>query len=428
MATPSSQTPRRRGSHFSAGSSDSDRPASHARKAAAPGVGQTGAIAPQAVMDTGRISSRTAAATRRAGSHAIKRDSDRRHSRAPIFAALLLVVLVAAVLVAAFVLPSLSSSDEDSGSGTTVEAGTSVTVTIPDGSGASEVALILYEAGIIESQSEFLATVRRLEAEQSIQSGAYTFTAGDDYSDIVSLLTTGPNASTARVTIPEGYTVTQTAAVVEEVLGISSEDFLAQATASNYVDDYDFLAAAEDDSLEGFLFPRTYDFSGQEDVTADTVIRAMLDQFETELSSAGIDLDEAAATLSARFGITVDAYDIITMASIVEREALTDDQRGLIASVFYNRLAYGMRLQSDATLYYSLGREVTAADLETDDPYNTYTRDGLTPTPICSPSLASIEAAADPDDTSYFYFYITSSVEVFSETYEGHLQAIADDS
>lgn len=424
MATSSSQTPRRRGgSHFSEGATGSAGP--QPRRASVQAPSSTGATPPQAVMDTGRISSRSAAATRRAGSHTVARGARGRRSRAPIFAAALLAVLVVGVLVAVFVVPGLSSDEDDA---TTLEEGTSVTVTIPEGSGASEVALILYEAGIIDDQSEFLAQVRRTEAEQSIQSGAYSFTVGADYSSIISLLTTGPNASTARLVVPEGYTLAQTAAAAEEALGISADDFIAQAKASNYADDYAFLAGAADDSLEGFLFPRTYDFSGQENVTADTVIRAMLDQFSAELSAAGIDLDSAAATLSERFGITVDAYDVLTMASIVEREAVSDDQRGLVASVFYNRLANGMRLQSDATLVYSIGGEVTAADLEVDDPYNTYTRDGLTPTPICSPSLASIEAAVSPDDTDYFYFYITDTSEVFSATYEEHLQAIANDS
>jgi UPF0755 protein len=116
------------------------------------------------------------------------------------------------------------------------------------------------------------------------------------------------------------------------------------------------------------------------------------------------------------------------MASIIEKEALTEDDRPLIASVFYNRLSSGMQLQSDATLAYSLGREVTADDLTQDDPYNSYLNSGLTPTPICNPGLASIEAAMSPSDTNYYYFYITSDVHAFSETYEQHQQVIAENS
>ena len=112
------------------------------------------------------------------------------------------------------------------------------------------------------------------------------------------------------------------------------------------------------------------------------------------------------------------------MASIVEREAVTDEQRPKVASVFYNRLRDGMRLQSDATLTYSLGRAATAEEINTlDDPYNTNLREGLTPTPVCSPSLASIEAACEPADTNYYYFFITQDTEQFSETYDEHMQA-----
>ena len=189
--------------------------------------------------------------------------------------------------------------------------------------------------------------------------------------------------------------------------------------------DYPFLSEAANDSLEGFLFPKTYDFAGQT-VTADSIIRAMLSQYQAEIAT--LDLDTARQTLQSRYGTSFTNYDILTMASIIEKEALTDDDRTLISSVFYNRIASSMPLQSDATLAYTLGREVTADDLTQDDPYNTYTNMGLTPTPICNPGLASLTAAANPQDTGYYYFYITSSVHAFSETYEQHQQVIAQNS
>lgn len=340
----------------------------------------------------------------------------------------LVAVLALAAVVAFVVVPVLfPGGGADTEKSQLAEEGTEVTITIPEGSGAAAVAQVLYDNGLIADQSAFLSEVRRTEAEASIKSGSYLIVAGTDDTDIIALLTTGPNATTAGLTIPEGYTASQVAAAVEESLGIPADEFIAQAKASVYAADYPFLEAAaaeESDSLEGYLFPKTYDFSSETDVTADAVIRAMLDQYQTELSSAGIDLDSAAATLSERYGIDVDAHDVLTMASIVEREAVTDEQRGKIASVFYNRLQSGMRLQSDATLTYSLGRAATADEINTlDDPYNTNLRDGLTPTPICSPSLASIEAAAAPADTNYYYFYITRDTEQFSETYDEHQQA-----
>ena len=413
MGTPTGRSPRRGGSHFSTGAAP--------RAARTTPQPASGASAPRSALAGGRVSSRTAAATRRAGSHSPRDPRGGRGRRFPL-ATLAVVGAIALAAIAAFVLvPGLTGGDGGQ-QAQLAEEGTEVTITIPDGSGAAAVAQILADNGLISDQSAFLSEVRRTEAESALKSGSYRIIAGTDDTQIIELLTSGPNASTAQVVVPEGYTVSQIAQTVQDSLGISADDFLAQAKASNYVADYPFLSGAHEDSLEGYLFPKTYDFSGMESVTADAVIRAMLDQYQTEVSS--IDLDAAASALSERYGIELDANDVITMASIVEREAVTDEQRPKVASVFYNRLSDGMRLQSDATLTYSLGRAATADEINTlDDPYNTNLRDGLTPTPICSPSLASIEAACEPADTNFYYFYITQDTEQFSESYDEHRSA-----
>lgn len=413
MGTPTGRSPRRGGSHFSTGAAP--------RAARTTPQPASGASAPRSALAGGRVSSRTAAATRRAGSHSPRDPRGGRGRRFPL-AALAVVGAIALAAIAAFVLvPGLTGGDGGQ-QAQLAEEGTEVTITIPDGSGAAAVAQILADNGLISDQSAFLSEVRRTEAESALKSGSYRIIAGTDDTQIIELLTSGPNASTAQVVVPEGYTVSQIAQTVQDSLGISADDFLAQAKASNYVADYPFLSGAHEDSLEGYLFPKTYDFSGMESVTADAVIRAMLDQYQTEVSS--IDLDAAASALSERYGLALDANDVITMASIVEREAVTDEQRPKVASVFYNRLSDGMRLQSDATLTYSLGRAATADEINTlDDPYNTNLRDGLTPTPICSPSLASIEAACEPADTNFYYFYITQDTEQFSESYDEHRSA-----
>ena len=419
MATPDSRNPRR-ASHFGGASE-------------APRAGQTGSIddtmaplpaaptgaTPRTTLRGGRVSGRTAAATQRAASRTVKHGGPGGgKSRAPLVVlALLAVAAVAAVVFV--VVPSLTAAPSSDGTQEVV-AGNQVTITIPEGAGASAVADELFDAGVIASKSEFLAQARRTNAEQSLKSGSYTLTTGDDLSVILELLTTGPNAS-AKVTIPEGYTLTQTAGAVEQALGIPADEFLAQAKASTYASDYAFLSGAADDSLEGFLFPKTYSFES-EHPSADEVIRAMLSQFQAEV--APLDLAAAAASLSERYGVELSEYDVVTMASIVEREAVTDEQRPKVASVFYNRLRDGMRLESDATLTYYLGRAATAEEINTlDVPYNTYKIDGLTPTPVCSPSLASLQAAASPADTNFLYFYITQDTEQFSETYDQHQQA-----
>jgi UPF0755 protein len=369
------------------------------------------------------ISSRTAEMTR--GVHGKKRDNSptpRKGGKLPVV--LIIAAALALLAVVCFVvLPALRGGDESSSDSK------SVTITIPDGSGASDIAQILVENEVIDDSSEFTSAVEQRNASSSLKSGTYDLTTHMDVDDVIDQLIEGPNNTDNQVTIPEGKTVEQTAAIIEDSLGISSDDFIAQAKASNYVDDYPFLAGAQNDSLEGFLYPKTYDFSGT-DVTADTVIRAMLDQYQAEVAS--LDFASAEAQIKETYGLEVDDYDILTMASIIEREAVTDEDRPLVSSVFYNRMKDGMYLQSDATMMYVTGGEVTAEDLETDSPYNTYLNLGLPPTPICSPSLASIKAAMEPADTNYYYFYIVedgeTSVHAFSETYEQHQQVIAENS
>lgn len=389
------------------------------RPSAAKGL-ESGAHATRSALQGGRVSSRSVATTARAHSHAAK-PQPRRRRTSPVIVGLVGAAVLA--LIAAFVfvvLPTITHKEDDRN----IQPGHEVTVTIPDGSGASTVAQTLYDAGVIDSTSDFLAAVRRQGVENALKSGGYLLYTGSDDQTVIDQLTSGPNASTYAVTVPEGQTVAQVAALVESSLGIPASDFLAQAKASTYVADYPFLAAAGDDSLEGFLFPKTYDFSGQSDVTADVVIRAMLSQYQTEEAQLG--LATAAANISSRYGITVDEYDLVTIASIIEREAGTAEDRDKIASVFYNRLAAGMPLQSDATMTYVTGGEVTTDDLKTESPYNTYLNSGLTPTPIGNPGAEALQAAANPADTNYYFFYLSEGYGVFSETYEQHQQAIAN--
>lgn len=395
-----------------------------AQRMSSPAPGSTGAIG----GTTSHLSARTAAATKRARSQSPqRRGSGGGRGNGPKGITVVVAVLAGvAAFVALFfvlVLPRLtqgSSSNEPQ-----VAAGQEVEVTIPDGSSTASIASILQQAGVISDTSGFVQEVQKQNAEQKLKSGTYSLLTGSATTNVIDQLVTGPNSTASTLQVPEGYTVAQVASLVEEKFGISSGDFIAQAKASNYVADYPFLSEAANDSLEGFLFPKTYDFAGQT-VTADSIIRAMLSQYQAEIAT--LDLDTARQTLQSRCGTSFTNYDILTMASIIEKEALTDDDRTLISSVFYNRIASSMPLQSDATLAYTLGREVTADDLTQDDPYNTYTNMGLTPTPICNPGLASLTAAANPQDTGYYYFYITSSVHAFSETYEQHQQVIAQNS
>lgn len=342
-------------------------------------------------------------------------------SKAPVIAGIAAAALVV-VMGLAFVISRVFGGG--AGQDSLPNRGEQVEVVIDDGSGANAVAAKLKDAGVIANTDDFITQARKQKADSQLKSGAYVFTVGQDIDSIISQLISGPNSTSGRLTIPEGLTVPQTARLVSEALSVSSDDFIAQAKASNYVADYPFLANAADDSLEGFLCPKTYDFSGRSDVTADAVIRAMLDQYNADVAS--LDFASGEALIADRYGITMSDYDVIKLASIVEREAVTDGQRPKVASVFFNRLKAGMALQSDATMMYVTGGEVTADDLKTESPYNTYLNAGLTPTPICTPSVDSIKAVLSPDDTDYLYFYITQTDEWFSSTYDEHLQAIEE--
>ena len=229
------------------------------------------------------------------------------------------------------------------------------------------------------------------------------------------------------LTIPEGSTleaVAQSVATFTEN-HITADAFTAAASdASAYAADYDFLADAGTNSLEGFLFPKTYEIG--DDATAESVVRMMLDQFKTETS--GLDWSYPQSQ-----GLTI--YDAVKLASIVERESSGDEQiRAQVASVFYNRLNnfgdpnYGF-LQSDATTAYELGHDPTPEDIKNPTPFNTYTNTGLPPTPICSPGLDCLQAVCNPAQTNYFFYFAPDEGGTmqyyFSETYEEHQQTFS---
>lgn len=285
----------------------------------------------------------------------------------------------------------------------------SVTLTIPSGYGAGDISQILRDNGVIASTTEFMQTVTQLDAGEALKAGTYTFDRGADYSSIVEMLVQGPEASGVSLTIPEGLTIEQTAQRVEEVLGIPAADFLAQAKASNYVGEFTFLANAYNDSLEGFLFPLTYTFA--EGVTADTVIRTMLQQFQTETASLNWN------TVSLADGTVLSQYQVLVLASLIERETAVADERPLVSSVIVNRLNAGMPIQIDAVIAYVLNKSdlITNDDLATVasqyPEWDVYNNTGLPPAPICSPSLDSIQAALAPAATGYLYYVAAPALD-----------------
>lgn len=342
-------------------------------------------------------------------------------SSVPVVIGVLIAIAVVAGA-ALFLFPRIFGGDSAN-----IEAGQQVSITIPEGSSGDAIATILVENHIIEDSGEYYAAVKKLNAEMSLKPGDYQFETLQDPLSVVKQLVAGPNLEGVKLTVPEGKTVEQTAQLVEDAYGISADEFISQAKASAYAGDYPFLADAGNDSLEGFLYPKTYTFAGTP--TADEVIRAMLDQYQLDVFDA-FDFDAGRAAISATYGIELSDYELLTLASIVEREGLNADQRAHVASVFLNRLAgkgdFAGRpyLQSDATLMYETGGAVTAEDIQgIDSPYNSYQNAGLPPTPICSPSSEAILATLEPTDSDDLYFYITQDEEYFSQTYDEHMQS-----
>lgn len=332
----------------------------------------------------------------------MKKTVAQKHPRRTRFAAVVgAVVAVALVLVVAVVVVVnfRAASDQQ-------DEGGAISVSIPANYGAGDIAQLLQQSGVITSTTDFMNAVQAAgNVDSSLKAGAYSFERNMSYDDVIKQLVAGPNDTSKSLTIPEGLTVNQVAQRVQEALGISSDAFLAQAKASNYVATYQFLSGAYNDSLEGYLFPKTYTF-GNEEVTADMVIRAMLDQFQAEIAAVSL----GGATQGAT---TLSLSDVVILASLIERETAVADERPLVASVVYNRLNAGMALQIDAAINYALGKDdlLSTEDLQVDSPYNTYTNLGLPLGPICSPSLASLQAAAGPAQTDYYYYVASPALD-----------------
>jgi peptidoglycan lytic transglycosylase G len=271
-------------------------------------------------------------------------------------------------------------------------------VTIPEGATSTQIAQTLHDNGVITSPLIF-RFLSWLEGKGGdFKAGDYVFNKGIHYAEAFSILEAGPNFQ-ARFTIPEGLTVDQTASRVAQSTTVAPDDFKAAASSGDF--DMEFIPAQDQDNLEGFLFPKTYTVA--EDVSGRQVVEMLLNQFKADTS--GLDWPK-----SQTLGIT--PYQAVITASLIEREAAVDDERPLIAAVIFNRLKKDMLLQIDATVQYALPEwkdVLTYDDLKVDSPYNTYLHKGLPPGPICSPGLASLEAALNPADVDYLYYVATGN-------------------
>ena len=271
-----------------------------------------------------------------------------------------------------------------------------VQVTIPQDYTIDEVAGILKENGLIKYRFLFKLFANFSEADETITAGTYDLNRNFDYRALVSGMTAkGGQRTEVDVVIPEGYTLRQ---IIElyEANGVCTAEELWD-TAANYDYDYPFLDAStlgDRFRLEGYLFPDTYTF-----YVGDNPVRAftkLLDNFEVKFKEDYI-------TRAEELGYSV--RDIVTIASMIEKEAGGDEERGTIASVIYNRLNSDYRyLEIDATIVYALAGTDEKFSTEIDSPYNTYKYAGLPAGPIANPGIESIKAALYPQSTNYFYY------------------------
>jgi uncharacterized YceG family protein len=270
-----------------------------------------------------------------------------------------------------------------------------VVVTIPKGASVSEVGDILDRDDVVSSSTLFQIRVTIAGKRSDLYPGRFVLAHDMSYGAAIDELSTAPVKEVATVTVPEGYSRAQAAPLAEEA-GLTGS-YLDATVRSKYLDPADYGGKGAK-NLEGFLFPDTFELKPHAPV-AD-LVQLQLQDFKRRIK--GVDMRYAKSK-----NLTV--YDVVTIASMVEREAMVDRERPLIAAVIYNRLHEGMPLGIDATTRFATGNyeePLTESELATDSPYNTRTNSGLPPGPIDSPGLASIEAAAHPAKADYLFYVV----------------------
>ena len=297
-----------------------------------------------------------------------------------------------------------------------------VQIMIAPGTAAQQIGRYLEAAGLIRSSEAWDLWARWLHLQDpkgGFKAGTYQLSATQPLSKIADEIWQGKVVE-RDFTIPEGWSLRQMAAYFKEQKFFPAKDFLAAASQINS-NQYPWLPANLP-NLEGFLYPDTYRLNSDR-VTPQAVVQQMLNRF-----------DQVALPLykQGHNQTQLDLYQWVTLASIVEKEAVVPQERSRIAGVFSNRLRQGQRLESDPTVEYGLGirqtvdQPLTLAQVNTPSPYNTYRNPGLPPTPIASPGLASLKAVLDPENTTYLYFVARyDGTHVFSRSLSEHLAAQA---
>jgi UPF0755 protein len=289
-----------------------------------------------------------------------------------------------------------------------VPPGREVTITVAGGQGSVEIGRTLRDAGVVDSVNRFRDVAEERRLDGLLKPGEYKLVTGMSIDAVLDILARGPSTG-VPLTIPEGFTVAQI------VAKLAATEQFTKAEVDKALESKDLIVKFRpkgETSLEGLLFPDTYGI--EEDDSAVDVLQDMLNQLETVL--ANYELSTAPQSL--------DAYQLLTVASMIEREAKVDGDRPKIAAVIYNRLEIDKRLEIDATVEYAVGHaKLTAKDLQSPSPYNTYTSGGLPPTPIAAPGEAAIKAALQPAEGDWIYYVLATEEgeHAFTNSYEEFL-------
>ena len=276
-------------------------------------------------------------------------------------------------------------------------------INIPSGTNAKEIVVVLEENEIIRKNNYiFRILIKLMKLEDQLKYGEYDLNPSMNMLQILDKLVKG-EVVVYKITIPEGYTYTQVAELLDKKEIAEKEAFLK-------------LVKENEKSWEGYLFPDTYEVPKK--YGAEKITKAMLSNFN-QISIENKFIDKA-----EEIGFSLD--EIIILASIIEKEAKFSEEKNKVSSVFHNRLEKGMKLQSCATIQYILEKpkeRLDENDLKIESPYNTYLYKGLPPGPICNPGLDSIMAALEPGEDDYLYFVLgENGKHIFSKTYQEHLR------
>ncbi|HLD28305.1 MAG TPA: endolytic transglycosylase MltG [Patescibacteria group bacterium] len=322
---------------------------------------------------------------------------------------IILIIILAIILTVYFLLTISSPAGQESNL---------IYFRVESGQSVNEISANLKDQNLINNKLIFETYIWLKKSETKVLAGTHKLSSNMTVREVVETLTTGGSIDNEQtIIIIEGWRASEMGQYLESQRLVKKQEFIDATKISNWQDKYDFLVDLSISTVEGFLFPDTYRIFT--DATAGDIVDKMLGTFDQKLTS------QMRSDIVSQ-GKSI--YEIIIMASIIEREARTDEDKKMVADVFWKRIVLGMPLQSDATVNYATGKSLlrpTNYDLEVDSPYNTYKYAGLPLGPISNPGLMAIEAAIYPKSNDYLFFLMDQYGQThYASTFSGHQENV----